>query len=235
MENVLPPSVLQEDKTMRLLIWTGILILTAVSASAQTAPPANLPPDINPQSMSRLPAVQRQDLDERGQRVWDTLAGNNPRPGGILAQTIINPGLAEALRAFNTGAVREGTLGSHMNEVAILTATREMQMSPSEWTGHAAAALRAGVRQETIDVIKFGRDLAGVPDKDALVIRFGRELFRNKQVSAATFTRVLDTFGHRGTVDLVGVMGDYAAVALMFQAFGMYVPPERQLPPLNLR
>jgi 4-carboxymuconolactone decarboxylase len=218
---------------MRLLTLLGILALTAASLSAQATAPASLPPDIHPQSMSRLPPVQKADLDERGQKVWDTLAGSNPRPGGILAQTIINPGLAEALRAFNTGAVREGTLGSHINEVAILTATREMQMSPSEWTGHAASALRAGVTQETIDVIKFGRELAGVPEKDALVIRFGRELFREKQVSPATFAKVLQTFGHRGTVDLVGVIGDYAAVALMFQAVGMYVPPERQLPALN--
>ena len=220
---------------MRSLVCIGMLALMVGPLSAQSTTPSNLPPDINPQSMSRLPAVQRQDLDERGQKVWDTLAGNNPRPGGILAQTIINPGLAEALRAFNTGAVREGTLGSHINEVAILTATREMQMSASEWTGHAASALRAGVSQETIDVIKFGKDLTGVPEKDALVIRFGRELVRNKEVTPATFKKVMDTFGHRGTVDLVGVIGDYAAVALMFQAVGMYLPPERQLPPLTVK
>jgi 4-carboxymuconolactone decarboxylase len=117
----------------------------------------------------------------------------------------------------------------------VLTATRESQFSESEWTGHAASALRAGLAQTTIDVIRDGRELTGVPEEDAIVIRFGRELFRNKRVSAETFAKVKGKFGPRGTVELVGIMGDYSLVALLLKAVDQQLPADRVLPPLNAR
>src|ERR1035441_5548065 len=64
--------------------------------------------------------------------------------------------------------------------------------------------------QPTIDVVRFNRDVSGVPEKDALVIRFGRQLFREKKVSPDTFAKAEALFGKRGTVELVALMGDYA-------------------------
>src|SRR5262249_15936986 len=118
-------------------------------------------------------------------------------------------------------------------EAAVLTATRESQFSESEWTGHSASGLRAGLSQSTIDVIRDGRDLAGVPEEDAIVIRFGRELFRNKHISPETFAKVKDRFGGRGTGELMGIMGDYLFVALMLKAVDQQLSDDRALPPLK--
>jgi 4-carboxymuconolactone decarboxylase len=53
-------------------------------------------------------------------------------------------------------------------------------------------------------------------------------------VAAATFARSLRQFGHRALVDLVALMGNYAATAAVLTAFDMHLDPG-QAPPLPLR
>ena len=55
-----------------------VLILTATSVAALSGQ-TRLPADIHPESLSRLPPVQRADLDEDGKRIWDAIAGGAGR------------------------------------------------------------------------------------------------------------------------------------------------------------
>ena len=70
---------------MRTAVAAVALITLASSLVAQS--PA-LPPDINPESLSRLPVVAREGLDADGKRVYDYIAGRGgtvPKtgPGGV--------------------------------------------------------------------------------------------------------------------------------------------------------
>ena len=211
---------------MAATIWVAVVVsMTTLCGQAQNP---RLPKDIDPDSHSRIPRVHRQDLDPEGQKVWDSLSGNSPDRGPccVFGVAMHNPAMADALFKLRNSVVRDGTLGSHITEIAILTGTREEQMSSNEWTGHEAAARKAGVDQATIDAIKQRQDLAGIPEKDALVIRFGRELFRDRHISSETFAKALEVFGRRGTVELIGLMGDYAMVALMLEAVDEHRGPE---------
>jgi len=220
---------------MKRLVFIAPLLVLAFTVGAYTQNSSKLPKDVDPESKNRLPLIQPGAMDEVTKKVFLELAGNNTeRPlGGFLGLALYNPSFAQALRTLNRSVVREGTTGARAYEAAVLTATRECQFSESEWTGHAASALRAGLSQSTIDAIRDGRDLAGVPVEDAIVIRFGRELFRNRQVSSETFAAVKDKFGPRGTVELIGIMGDYSLVALLLKAVDQQLPEERMLPPLK--
>lgn len=210
---------------MKAMIWAGLVAATATLWGQAKNP--RLPNDIDPASHSRIPLVHRQDLDASGQKIWDSLGGNPDRPPCcVFGIAIYNPEMADALFKLRNSVVRDGTLGNHITEVAILTGTREQQMSSNEWTGHEAAARKAGVDQTTIDAIKERKDLTGVPEKDALVIRFGRELFRDRKISSETFAKAVEAFGRRGTVELIGVMADYAMVALMLEAVDEHRGPE---------
>jgi len=57
---------------------------------------SSLPADIHPESLSRLPPLQRDGLDDEGKRVWDYIAG--PRgmgktgPGAISMYNEAMPG-----------------------------------------------------------------------------------------------------------------------------------------------
>ena len=195
------------------------------------------PADIDPESQCRLPLPRRDELDAEGQRIYDSLAdprGGSLRglrgPGGIHLHS---PGLARHTRPLNHYLRQEAGLGGRLRELAILVTARE-QDSQFEWCAHEAEARREGLAPDVIDIVRCRRDPAGLTDPDRVVIELGREIFTAREVSSATFARALALFGRRKLVDLVALMGNYAATAAMLTAFDMQLDPD-QPPPLPIR
>ena len=191
----------------RLLLCVSALLLLVAAAVAQTA---TLPPDINKDSLARLPYLQRQTLDEAGQKIFDVLPGRsaNGTLGGPLAFAAYNPAVAKALFDLHNAAVG-GTLNAHVRELAILVACRETNYD-LEWNAHEPSAVRAGIDAKVIDVVRGKAALTGVPEPDAAVIRFGRQMFTDKKVDSATFAKIVELYGQRGAMDIVAVMNTYA-------------------------
>ena len=191
----------------RLLLCVSALLLLVAAAVAQTA---TLPPDINKDSLARLPYLQRQTLDEAGQKIFDVLPGRsaNGTLGGPLAFAAYNPAVAKALFDLHNAAVG-GTLNAHVRELAILVACRETNYD-LEWSAHEPSAVRAGIDAKVIDVVRVKAALTGVPEPDAAVIRFGRQMFTDKRVDSATFAKIVELYGQRGAMDIVAVMNTYA-------------------------
>jgi 4-carboxymuconolactone decarboxylase len=212
--------------TRRHLSWSAGLVLAAgvLVAAAQSVA---LPPDLNPQSRARLPYLQRKDMDENAQKIFDQLPGRSPEGvlSGPLAFAAYNPGVAKALFDLHNAAVA-GTLNPHVRELAIMVACRETNYS-LEWNGHDAAARKAGVDAKVIDVVRTRGALTGLDESDAAVIRFGRQMLTDKKVDAATFAKVAQLFGPRGAMDLVAVMNTYAVSGFYALAVDEHMPPGR--------
>ena len=117
--------------------------------------------------------------------------------------------------------------------MAILATARELD-SQFEWAAHEVEALRVGISADVIDTIKHRRPLDTIDPDDAVVIVLAREIFTTRQVAAATFARVLALFGRKKLVDLVALMGNYAAAAALLTAFDMQLDPDLE-PPLPPR
>ena len=165
--------------------------------------------DIDPESGCRLPLPRRDELGAAEQEIYDRLAnpsGGNLRglrgPGGIQLHS---PELSQRSRPLNHYLRFEAGLGGRVRELAILTVARELD-SQFEWAAHEAEALREGVLPDTIDIIRYRRDLDGLVEPDAIIIQLGREIFGIRRVCTATFARALKQFGRRGVVDLVALM-----------------------------
>ena len=190
-----------------ILCFAMLLIAAVLTAFAQTA---SLPADINPTSLARLPYLQRQSLDEAGQKIFDVLPGRNQNGtlGGPLAFAAYNPAVAKALFDLHNAAVA-GTLNAHVRELAILVACRETHYD-LEWNAHEPSAVRAGVDQKVIDIVRNKGALTGVAEQDATVIRFGRQMYTDRKVDSATFAKAVELFGQRGVMDIVAVMNTYA-------------------------
>jgi len=189
------------------------------------------PEDVDAQSGCRLPLPRREELDAEGQAVYDRLtdpAGGSLRglrgPGGIHLHS---PELSRHSRALNHYLRNEAGLGARVRELAILTTARALD-SQFEWAAHEPEALRQGIAPEVIDVIRFRRDTARLDPADAIVIELGREIFTERKVSPATFNRALAQFGRRSLVDLVALMGNYAATAALLTAFDMQLDPGQE-------
>jgi len=209
--------------------WGTAALLIASSAIVSAAQStAKLPADLDPDSRARLPYLQRKDMDEKSVKIYDVLPGRG-QDGvlrGPLAFAAYNPAVAKALFDLHNAAV-DGTLDPHTRELAILVACRETNYS-LEWNAHAPAALKAGVDQKTIDIVRRNGALTGVDEKDAAVIRFGRQMLHDGKMDSATFAQAAQLFGKKGAMDLVAVMSTYAVSGFYAIAVDEHMPPGRQ-------
>jgi 4-carboxymuconolactone decarboxylase len=186
------------------------------------------PDDLDPDSGCRLPLPKREELSVEAQAIYDRLSdtgGENLRglrgPGGIQLHS---PELSRRSRPVNQYLRFEAGLGGRARELAILATARELD-SQFEWAAHEDEALRQGISAELIDTIRYRRALDGVTEPDAMVITLAREIFGVRKVSSETYVLCLGHFGRRALVDLVALMGNYAATAALLTAFDMQLDP----------
>jgi len=182
-----------------------------------------MPSDIDPKSGFRLPLPNREDLDEAGKTAYDrgtkpgaTIAGLQG-PAGIQ---LFSPKTAAHMTAINRYLRFEAGFTPHVREVAVLTTAREMD-SQFEWVAHEPEALKEGVPQTVIDIIKYRRSTSGIDETDALIIELGRQLWRDHKLSSETFAKAKAIFGPNKLIDLVMLMGNYAGTAALLTAVDM--------------
>jgi len=184
------------------------VILFAASASFLAIAQSKLPADLDPQSRARLPYLKSSEVDAKGKKVVD-IFGKSGTVSGPLAFATYNPAVGQALLDLHDAAVTGGTLDPYTRELAILVACRETNYN-LEWNGHEASGLKAGIDAKLIDLVRKRAPVAGLNEKDATVIRLGRQMFTDKKVDSATFAKAVELWGKRGTMDMVAVMNTYA-------------------------
>ena len=204
-----------------------VLLLLSLPVIAQT-PPA-MPPDIHPVTLSRLPPVTAEDLDEEGRQLLAKNPVTNPGPGPTHVTSYSPNG-----RTLGVPTGTNSPVGARNFQLAVLIMAREIDQQ-YEWTAHEPAGVRQGLEQSVIDVVKYNRDVAGLSDKDATLITFGRTLYRQHRVSSELWQKMVGHFGRQHTVQLMMIMGDYFRVGFMMNAIDQHLPPERKalLPALN--
>jgi len=190
-----------------------------------------LPADIYPQSLSRLPLLEREAMDEQGKQFYDVVTGPHRRtlvglqgPSGIWLHS---PELGERVRAVNQYLRYETALERRLTELAILVTARELD-NQFEWTAHEPAALKEGLDAGIIDVVKQRKPISGLGTKEALIISLGRKLFRERKVDSETFAHALELFGPRGLLELAALMGNYAATAVMLNLVDQQLRPDQK-------
>ena len=204
---------------MRKIRWC-VPLLAALPVAPQGQ--NSLPRDIDAVTLSRLPPVTAADLDAEGQSLLAARTNFKPAPGPTHI-TVYSP------RELDLGipSGEKSPVGARYFQLAALIAARESDQQ-YEWSSHEPAGRRQGLEQAVIDVVKYNRDTAGLSDKDAAVITFGRALFREHRVSSDLWQKMVGHFGRQRTVQLMMIMGDYFRVGLMLNAVDQHLPPGRE-------
>jgi len=199
--------------------WSVFLLaaLTLVTKAQNT-----LPSDIHPKTLSRLPPVTADDLDEAGRRLLAARTNFTPGPGPTHI-TVYSP------RELDLGIPSGETspVGPRYFQLAVLIIAREIDQQ-YEWSAHEPAGLRQGLEQSVIDVVKYDRPVTGLSDKDATMISFGRALYRERKVSSELWQKMVNHFGRQRTVQIMEIMGDYFRVGFMLNAVDQHLPVERK-------
>lgn len=195
------------------------------------------PADIDHNSGCRLPLADRDHMDIQTQQKFDRLA--NFQDGSIVG--VRGPGginfHSPATRNFSLPLNRylrfEAGFSEDVREVAILAVAREMD-SRFEWAAHEPQALQVGVPAAVVECIKCRQPTRDIEEKFAALIELAREAVTQHSVSAKTFARIAELYDTREIVDLLTLMGNYAATAIMLCAVDQQLPegeqPELPLP-----
>lgn len=182
--------------------------------------------DIFPGSGSRLPAVDRDQLDSVGQALYDEVAADTRSLVGFRGPAGIglhSPQLYALHRKVNQ-FLRFGTgLDARLRELMILVAAREMD-SHFEWHAHEAAAKREGLEDEIIDIVRKRKRVRGLGDKETAIIKLGREALGKHRVKRSTYAQALELFGTETLVNLTALIGAYATTAITLTVFAQQLP-----------
>ena len=176
--------------------------------------------------MARIPQISGKDeVAEEYHHIVDSISSSRGRISGPFSVLLHSPEVAG--RAAHLGAyIRfESTLPGDLREVAINTAAREFDCG-YEWAAHARLAKEAGVSDEAIDAIANRGELDALSEDEALVIQYGRELFRDHRISDATYKAAEARFGVQGVVELTATMGYYGMLACALNAFEVEPPAD---------
>lgn len=182
------------------------------------------PKDIFPESGFRLRLPKREDMDAYGKKIFDKMVGPGNRTilglRGPYAIYLHSPKMAERQHELNQYLRFESGLPAPIRELAILVAAREMD-SQFEWMAHEPVALKEGLSPKTIDVVRCRKSIGTLSETEAVIIKFGREMFRRKKVTSKTFAHALRIFGSKQLVELAALMTSYASTAFIIYAFAM--------------
>ena len=226
---------MKSSHTLIVLIALSITVATvfardgraepAVSGAARQASPAaggSLPRDIHPETGNRFPAIKREALNEAGKKLYDARGvADGFGPGAIR---LYSPPVADAMTNVNDYLRRKSGLEPRLVELAILVTAREMDCA-YVWTAHEPPALKAGLNQQIIDTVKYRRPLTTLGEREAVIVQLGRDSITRHKVESDTFARAVKLFGHQGVVDIMSLIGDYAATTILLNAADQHVRP----------
>jgi 4-carboxymuconolactone decarboxylase len=245
--NAFPVVVLWMMMAIAFLGGLGSRSARAQQSSGAGQSAEKLPPDIRPDSLSRMPRAKREDFTtEEEKQIYDRLAILSPQikdKEGWLGPTgtrVHIPKVAEMTRNLDIAIKENNGVEPKYQELAILIATREFN---DEWEFMVHASERGhydGIHElpkdanlftpKLVDVVRNNLDTKGLEEKDALLIQFGREMFRQPKVSSKTFAEMERTFGRKGTLGLSLVMSYYALNGLLMRVYDQHLDPSKKSP-----
>jgi len=166
----------------------------------------------------RLPPVAPAQWTPAQREVAEAMIAG-PR-GAVLAPflpLLRSPELANHVQRLGEYLRYRCAIGVRLTELAILVTAAEWQQSV-EWAIHVPIAERAGVAPATVAALLRHERPAGLADDETAVYDVCTELHRQRRVSDATWARAIGLFGEQGVVDLIGVNGYYALLAMVMNA-----------------
>lgn len=176
--------------------------------------------------MARITQITTKDqVPADKTHIFESIASSRGQVSGPFAVLLNSPEVAGRAAHLGTYLRFESTLDAADRELAIITTSREFDCG-YEWAAHARLAKEAGVRQEAIDVVANRGSLDSLTDDEALIVSYGRELFRDHRISDATFDAAKAKFGDQGVTELTATMGYYGMLACALNAFQVEPPPD---------
>jgi 4-carboxymuconolactone decarboxylase len=180
-------------------ISIAMLAATAITATAQERMPL-----MSPDKMT----------DVQKKIVADMVASPRGRLPPPMVPMLRSPELMARIGGMGDYILFHNSLNPKIFEQTVLQVARHWTQQ-FEWRHHYPLALKAGVKQETVDAIGEGRRPKNLDDDEAAAYDFAAELLANKSVSDATYARFLCRYNEQSLIDLIGTLGFYTSISML--------------------
>jgi len=176
--------------------------------------------------MTRLPWLDRAELDPKAQAIWDGIAAvRSPTMRGPFGILMHIPELADRVAHLEDYFRFDAELPADDRELVTLATTREVG-ARYPWARHEIRAREVGVRPEAIDVLRANGDLDGLTPHEQILAEVVRALLRTHAIPADLYARAEAELGRRKLIEVVTLTGHYGTVGLLVGAFEIPAPEE---------
>jgi 4-carboxymuconolactone decarboxylase len=149
---------------------------------------------------------------------------------GPFSMLLHSPRLAERVLNLGNFLRSESIVAAKDRSLAILVAARERE-GAYVWAAQVAAARRAGVREEVIDLIRAKGDPAQLPAEERDIVVYAQQLVQKNRIDQAAFEALKNRHDVQWLVELTVAANYYGFLSGVVNAFEVPAPPDGdQLP-----
>ena len=136
---------------------------------------------------------------------------------------LYSPATAGALGRIEDYLMTRSALGPRLTSLLPLITAREMNLA-YEWGVREDAARKFGLEPAVIDVVRRNGPVTSLAGDDALIVGFGRQLFRNRHVDSRTFAALVQRLGRQGAFDAIMLLAYPAMTGVLQRAVDQQPP-----------
>jgi 4-carboxymuconolactone decarboxylase len=182
----------------------GMIALIGIAGAAASAQAQERMPPIPPDQMT----------DAQKKIVADMVSSPRGRLPPPMVPMLRSPDLMTRIGGLGDHILFHNSLAPKIFEQTVLMVARQWTQQ-FEWRHHYPLALKAGVKQDTIDAIAEGRRPSGLDEEESAAYEFATELLVNKSVSDPTYARFLGKFSEENVMDMIGTLGFYTSISMV--------------------
>lgn len=170
--------------------------------------------------MTRIPVLDRDDMDAEQQAVHDRIVANNARVGfGPAIGYAYSAGVWQIHNMSSAHLLDCSLTNAQVRIVSLLTVRNWKAAYP--WSAQAKTALKAGLDPAVVEAINDGTEPPFGDAADTAVYAAARELLATGTLSDDGFKAAEKTLGYQRVVEIVGAIGHFCTTAMMANVVGV--------------
>jgi 4-carboxymuconolactone decarboxylase len=176
------------------------------------------------------PITGKSDVPAEYHEIVDSVVKVFGQVRGPFSVLLHSPKLAERVLNLGNFFRSDSIVEAKDRSLAILVAVRERE-GAYVWAAQVAAARRAGVREEAIDLIRRKGDPAQLPPEERHIVTYAQQLVQKNRIDQAAFDALKHQHDVPWLVELTVATNYYGFLSGIVNAFEVPAPPDGdQLP-----
>jgi 4-carboxymuconolactone decarboxylase len=153
--------------------------------------------------MSRIPELQREELDAEGQRLYDEILTARGSTAGPFRVWLHSPEFVRRATQLGEFLRYHTDLLPRLSELIILITAR-LQESDVEWAIHEPLAPKAGLRDDVIEALRNRGRPTFDSDEERAIYDYSEQLHRTHTIDEETLHQLIEALGKKAAVEVIG-------------------------------